>query len=191
MSNPTQRPAANSDARKRAADRAARGAHAAFVIIDEAQQLASDGLATFCAHDSATGIDDTPVGPTKVWACDHCGVRWTYDGTVKWPAAPHHDAATLTDEVLTALALELESCIWRGAPEDYDGARQALAPLIAAVRAQAKAEALREAAADVYAFMPARVARWLEDRAAQIEWGTTHATDRCSAQTTEPTEDTP
>jgi hypothetical protein len=33
-----------------------------------------------CTHMSATGIDTAPSGPGKVWACDHCGLRWRQDG---------------------------------------------------------------------------------------------------------------
>ncbi len=36
-----------------------------------------DGQANTCPHGSATGIDRTPIGPGKVWRCDHCGLRWT------------------------------------------------------------------------------------------------------------------
>src|SRR3954451_11769954 len=37
-----------------------------------------DGQANACRHDSASGIDTTPVSdPGKVWRCDHCGLRWT------------------------------------------------------------------------------------------------------------------
>lgn len=42
---------------------------------------ADDGQANDCRHDSATGIDTTPVSdPGKVWRCDHCGLRWTSGG---------------------------------------------------------------------------------------------------------------
>lgn len=47
-----------------------------------------------CEHDSATGVDQAPFGPDKVWRCDECG--WLYrsvpiDGslTMTVPAASH------------------------------------------------------------------------------------------------------
>lgn len=36
-----------------------------------------DGQANDCRHDSATGVDAAPIGPGKVWRCDHCGLTWT------------------------------------------------------------------------------------------------------------------
>lgn len=36
-----------------------------------------DGMANTCTHMSASGIDTAPLGPDKVWRCDHCGLRWT------------------------------------------------------------------------------------------------------------------
>lgn len=43
--------------------------------------LTEDGQANDCTHGSATGIDMTsPRDPAKVWACDHCGLRWRSDG---------------------------------------------------------------------------------------------------------------
>jgi hypothetical protein len=39
--------------------------------------LVDDGQANYCTHGSATGVDTAPIGPDKVWACDHCGLRWT------------------------------------------------------------------------------------------------------------------
>ena len=41
---------------------------------------ADDGQANTCPHGSATGIDTTPIGPAKVWRCDHCGLRWSDQG---------------------------------------------------------------------------------------------------------------
>lgn len=29
-----------------------------------------------CTHQSATGVDQTEVGPGKVWRCDHCGLTY-------------------------------------------------------------------------------------------------------------------
>lgn len=39
--------------------------------------LCRAGQANTCSHTSATGIDTAPIGPRKVWRCDHCGLRWT------------------------------------------------------------------------------------------------------------------
>lgn len=41
-----------------------------------AWQECSDGQANTCTHMSATGIDTAPIGPEKVWRCDHCGLTW-------------------------------------------------------------------------------------------------------------------
>jgi len=41
------------------------------------QPETSDGMANTCPHLSASGIDTAPLGPNKVWRCDHCGMRWT------------------------------------------------------------------------------------------------------------------
>lgn len=46
-------------------------------LAEELEPLADDGQANTCTHQSATGIDTTPIGPGKVWRCDHCGLRWT------------------------------------------------------------------------------------------------------------------
>lgn len=50
-----------------------------------------------CEHDSATGVDQAPFGPDKVWRCDECG--WLYrsvpiDGslTMTVPAASEASA---------------------------------------------------------------------------------------------------
>lgn len=43
-------------------------------------QDADGGQANDCPHYSATGIDTAPVGPGKVWRCDHCGLTWTDSG---------------------------------------------------------------------------------------------------------------
>lgn len=40
-----------------------------------------DGQANTCPHGSATGVDRSPIGPGKVWRCDHCGLRWTDSAT--------------------------------------------------------------------------------------------------------------
>ena len=44
---------------------------------NEVEGLTEDGQDNTCTHASATGVDTAPVGPGKVWACDHCGLRWT------------------------------------------------------------------------------------------------------------------
>lgn len=42
-----------------------------------ASELTRDDQANDCRHWSATGVDSTPVSdPSKVWRCDHCGLRW-------------------------------------------------------------------------------------------------------------------
>lgn len=43
-------------------------------------QLASKGQANTCPHSSATGVDTAPVGPGKVWRCDHCGLTYRDGG---------------------------------------------------------------------------------------------------------------
>jgi hypothetical protein len=40
----------------------------------------ADGQANDCTHLSASGIDTAPLGPDKVWRCDHCGLRWSDAG---------------------------------------------------------------------------------------------------------------
>lgn len=56
--------------RREMADReAARGRHR--------KPLTDDDMANDCTHTSSTGIDTAPMGPMKVWRCDHCGLQWT------------------------------------------------------------------------------------------------------------------
>lgn len=55
---------------------------------DLAPDLTRDGQANDCTHMSATGVDTAPIGPSKVWRCDHCGLRWT-----DVAPTPHEDVA--------------------------------------------------------------------------------------------------
>lgn len=44
--------------------------------ITPADDETDDGMANTCTHMSASGVDTAPLGPDKVWRCDHCGLTW-------------------------------------------------------------------------------------------------------------------
>lgn len=45
--------------------------------------VSTDGTANSCSHLSATGVDAAPMGPGKVWRCDHCGLTYRDQGDGK------------------------------------------------------------------------------------------------------------
>lgn len=46
-------------------------------LLEQLGDMDTDnGQANTCSHASATGIDTAPVGPGKVWRCDHCGLTY-------------------------------------------------------------------------------------------------------------------
>ncbi|UUW88377.1 hypothetical protein [Pimelobacter simplex] len=60
----------------------------------------ADGSANDCTHVSASGVDRTPIGPDKVWRCDHCGLCWRQgpgNPTDDTPAPEPSDRAGLSE----------------------------------------------------------------------------------------------
>lgn len=50
------------------------GVPALAALFDQPET--DDGMANTCTHMSASGVDTAPLGPDKVWRCDHCGMTW-------------------------------------------------------------------------------------------------------------------
>lgn len=69
-----------------------------------ADRDAEDGQANDCRHDSATGVDTAPIGPDKVWRCDHCGLTWTDQRDT-----PAVDTTKLSNESMEAIGTSIQN----------------------------------------------------------------------------------